>query len=217
MNLEQARHNMIEQQIRPWEVLDQTILDLLTRIARDEYVPAAYRNMAYADIEIPLDHGQVMMTPKVEARLLQGLAIRSSDSILEIGTGSGYLTALLANIGRHVFSVDIFPDFLEQAQRKLASHGIGNVTLEEGDASRRWTQGAPFDVVVITGSLPILPEPYKNILRPGGRLFAIVGQAPVMEAIVMTRIADNEWRSESLFETEFPILIGAQQPPQFSF
>jgi len=217
MNLEQARYNMIEQQIRPWDVLDQTVLDLLARIARDEYVPTDYRKLAYADIEIPLDHGQVMMAPRIEARLLQGLGIRSSDSILEIGTGSGYLTALLANIGRHVFSVDIFPDFLEQAQRKLSSHGIGNVTLEEGDGSRRWTQGAPYDVVVITGSVPILPEAYKNILRPGGRLFAVVGQAPVMEAIIMTRIGDDEWHSESLFETELPTLIGAQQPPQFSF
>lgn len=217
MNLEQARYNMIEQQIRPWDVLDQTVLDLLARVPRDEYVPLAYRNMAYADTTIPLDHGQVMMAPKIEARLLQSLAIRPTDNILEVGTGSGFLTALLANIGRHVFSIDIFPDFVDQAHKKLAKHGIHNVTLEQGDGSRRWTQGAPFDVVAITGSLALLPESYKNILRTNGRLFVVLGQAPVMEAVLVTRVSEEGWRRESLFETELPMLINAEQPSQFSF
>jgi protein-L-isoaspartate(D-aspartate) O-methyltransferase len=215
VNLEQARANMVLQQIRPWEVLDQRVLDLLEELPREDFVPEAYRKLAYADIAIPLGHAEVMMPPRLEARMLQALNIQPTETVLEIGTGSGFCTALLAKLGRHVFSVDIHPEFTAAAAQRLASHEIINVTLETGDAARGWASCGQVDVIALTGSLPILPEVFEQSLQPGGRLFAIVGDAPAMEAILITRLSEDEFRRETLFETDLPALRNAQQPNRF--
>jgi protein-L-isoaspartate(D-aspartate) O-methyltransferase len=217
MNLEQARYNMVEQQIRTWEVLDPRILELVARARREDYVPVAFRRLAFADMNIPLEHGQVMMQPKVEARLLQGLDIKPGERILEIGTGSGFLTSLLASLGQHVYSVDLFPDFSRAALEQLAQHGHKNVTLEVGDAATGWDRHAPYDVIVLTGSVPVLPEAFKASLAPGGRLFAVVGTSPVMEALVVTRIGSGGYAERSLFETDLPALVNAHAPVRFEF
>ena len=216
MNLDQARLNMIEQQIRPWEVLDQRVLDLLNTVPREEFVPEAYRMLAYTDMSIPLGDGQVMMPPRVEARIVQSLNLQEDETVLEIGTGSGYVTALLASLARQVISVDINPDMIRQASDKLAAHGITNVTLETGDGARGWNAHAPYDVIVVTGSLPILPPTFKQALKVGGRLLAIVGDSPAMEVLLITRIGEMEWAEEALFETDLPALINAPQPERFS-
>ena len=217
INMAQARHNMIEQQIRPWDVLDQRVLELIASLPRDNFVPEAYLKLAYADINIPLDHDQVMMAPKVEARMLQALNIKKTDTILEVGTGSGYATALLANSGKHVYSVDIYADFISQADRKLADLGINNVTLEAGDAVSGWDSYGPYDVIAITGSLPLLPDNFLQSLKLGGRLFVITGQEPVMEAFLITRTAEQGWAKQALFETVLPPLVNAPHPQRFIF
>jgi protein-L-isoaspartate(D-aspartate) O-methyltransferase len=217
MELEQARFNMIEQQIRTWDVLDQNVLDLLEQLPRENFVPATYRELAYADIIIPLDHDQVMMQPKVEARMLQALQIEPTDRILEIGTGSGYVTALLAKAGNEVLSIDIFPDFTRAAKNKLEDFGITNVTLETGDASHGWHSDALFDAIAITGSLPIIPPEFQRLLNRGGRMFVVTGEPPVMEAVLIRRVGEHEWSRESLFETELPMLKNAPRPSQFVF
>jgi len=216
MNLDQARLNMIEQQIRPWEVLDQRVLDLLNTVPREEFVPEAYSMLAFTDMSIPLGDGQVMMPPRVEARIVQALNLQEDETVLEIGTGSGYVTALLASLARQVISVDINPDMIRQASDKLAAHGITNVTLETGDGARGWNAHAPYDVIVVTGSLPILPATFKQALKVGGRLLAIVGDSPAMEVLLITRIGEMEWAEEALFETDLPALINAPQPERFS-
>lgn len=216
-NLEKARFNMVEQQIRPWEVNDQTILDLIKRVPREDFVPPAWRHLAMADTNIPIGEGQVMMTPVVEARMLQALQVRPEETVLEVGTGSGYVTALLAALARHVYSVELRPTLLEAARARLADGDVLNVTLEEGDAAREWPRHAPYDVIVLTGSLSLPPEAYKASLRVGGRLFAILGEAPVMEATLFTRTGDSDWRVEGLFETCLPPLDNAPQPDHFVF
>ncbi len=215
--IEQARFNMIEQQIRPAEVLDQNVLDAIATMPREDFVPDAFRHLAFADIEIPLGHDQRMLTPILEGRMLQALALRSTETVLEIGTGSGYSTALLARLGRHVTSVEIFPEFTRRAQEALNRHHINNVTLEIGDACQDWSSGAPYDVVAITGSLPLMPENYKNRLKIGGRLFAIVGESPVMECVLVTRLGEKEWAQEALWETDAPPLVNAPRPKRFVF
>ena len=215
MSIEQARFNMIEQQIRPWEVLDPRVLELLPQVPREDFVPPAQRKLAFADTEIPLGHDQVMMPPRLEARLLQALAILPADTILEIGTGSGYLTALLARSGQHIYSVDIFAEFTVSARQKLTAHGINNVTLETGDAARGWNQHGPYDVIAVAGSLPLFADVFQQQLNVGGRLFMIVGRAPSMEALLITRVGPAEWTRESLFETCVPALINAPQPQAF--
>jgi len=217
MDVEQTRYNMVEQQIRPWEVLDQQVLDLLFKVKREEFVPPQYRSLAFVDMEIPLGHGEKMLAPKIEARLLQELSIRPGDRILEVGTGSGYMTALLASLGGHVDSVDIVPEFTQAAAAKLAAHHITNVTLEIGDAARGWNKQAPYDAIVITGSVPILPEVFKQGLGRGGRLIAIVGELPVMEARLITRVGDGAFNSIGLFETCIAPLKNALQPKRFVF
>lgn len=216
MNIEQARFNMIEQQIRTWEVLDQGVLDLLTQVPREEFVPPAFRKLAFADMNVPLAHGQVMMQPKLEARLVQSLDLQPQDMVLEIGTGSGYLTALLAKRARHVYSVDLYADFSAEARPKLSTHGIGNVTLETGDAAQGWAQHGPYDAIAVTGSLPLFSEAFQRQLKTGGRLFMIVGGSPAMEALLITRLGKEQWLRESLFETDIPALINAPQPPAFT-
>lgn len=217
MNMAQARHNMIEQQIRPWDVLDQRVLELIDGLPRDRFVPTAYLKLAYADVNIPLDHGQIMMMPKVEARMLQALDIKNTDTILEVGTGSAYVTALLASCGKLVYSIDIYPDFTDSANRKLTEFEISNVKLETGDAVNGWDRHAPYDVIAICGSLPSLPDSFLQSLKIGGRLFVITGQEPVMEARLVTRTSEQGWIDQTLFETVLPPLINAPQPQRFVF
>ncbi|VAW86756.1 Protein-L-isoaspartate O-methyltransferase [hydrothermal vent metagenome] len=207
MDVEQARFNMIEQQIRPWEVLDDKVLSLITETSREDFVPESERKLAFADISIPLMHGQEMMQPKIEARLLQALAIKETEMVLEIGTGSGYLTALLAGLAKHVYSVDIFPEFTAEAAEKLKQSGIKNVTLKTEDAAQLQSKHQPYDAIAFTGSCPTPPSEYLNALRVGGRLFVIVGEAPVMEALLYTRTSNDSWTKESLFETVLPALL----------
>ena len=217
MDIEQTRFNMVAQQIRTWYVLDDNVLDLLYKLKREEFVPAENRAMAFVDMEIPLGHGQVMLTPKMEARIVQELHIRKTDKILEVGSGSGYMTALLAERGEHVYSVEIIPELKAMAEANLKAHGITNVTLEQGDAARGWPQHAPYDVIVLTASTPALPEAFQNSLNPGGRLFAIVGEDPVMEAVLITCVATGQFTSTTLFETSTAPLINALQPTRFTF
>lgn len=216
MDIEQARFNMIEQQVRPWDVLDQQVLDTMARIPREAFVPEKYRALAFADINIPLEHEQVMMAPKVEGRLLQALAITPGDSVLEIGTGSGYLTACLAALGNHVTSYEVFPDLSQTAGEKLAASGCRNVTLIEGDAAGGIDRSTRYDVIAVTGSLPELRPTFHNNLSHGGRLFMITGTPPVMEAVLVTRIDDDNWKTESLFETSLPPLVNAVAEQRFA-
>ncbi|MDV6343072.1 protein-L-isoaspartate O-methyltransferase [Nitrosomonas sp. Is37] len=216
-NLEQNRFNMVEQQIRTWNVLDPTILNLLYKVRREEFVPAAYRSLAFTDMEIPLDHGAVMLTPKMEARILQELHIKKTDIILEVGSGSGYMTALLAELGAHVYSVEIVPELCTLAKMNLQTHGITNVTLEQGDAAQDWPQHGPYDVIVLTASTPVLPEAFQKSLNPGGRLFAIVGEEPLMEATLVTCVAPGVYHTKMLFETCTVPLRNTLQPKRFTF
>jgi protein-L-isoaspartate(D-aspartate) O-methyltransferase len=217
MNFDQARANMVEQQIRPWEVLDQAVLDLLYAVPREDFVPAAYRTLAFADMEIPIGEGEKMMAPKIEARLVQALAPRKHERVLEVGTGSGYLTALLAHRAAHVHSVEIRPALAAFGRGNLERHGIDNVTLEVGDAARGWPTRAPYDAIVLTGSTPVLPRTLLDQLAPGGRLFAVVGEAPVMVARLVTCSAPGAFRSAELFDTLLAPLVNAEQPPRFRF
>jgi len=217
MNIDQARFNMIEQQIRPWDVLDDRVLKVISSTPREDFVPERYRSLAFSDISIPLDHGQVMMPPKLEGRVLQSLDIRPTDRILEIGTGSGYLTACLAQLGQSVHSVDLYEDFIEQARARLQQHGISNATFEQADAAAGLASEGGFDVIAVTGSLPVLHQGFHGKLNPGGRLFVIVGKPPIMQALLITRIGEQEWNQESLFEISLPPLINAPEPESFSF
>ncbi len=216
-DMERARFNMVEQQIRTWEVLDQRVLDLLLRVRREEYVPQQYRALAFADMEIPLGHGEKMLSPKMEARMLQELALRPTDSVLEVGTGSGYMTALLASLGSHVYSADIVAEFTRDAGARLAAQGIANVTLENGDAARGWDRHAPYDAIVLTGSVPVLADAFTKSLLPGGRLIAVVGEPPVMEAQLITCVSVGACRTTGLFETCIAPLKNAPQPDKFVF
>ena len=217
MDIEQARFNMIEQQIRTWEVLDQTVLDLLNQLHREDFVPDNYRNLAFADIRIAIGHDQSMMTPKVEARLLQSLELEPDEAVLEVGTGSGYLTALLARSAGTVKSVDIYPDFVTAARNKLEQHGINNVDLEDVDIYQMLDTNNRFDVLVLTASLPKMDERFLNLLKDGGRMFVIVGESPVMEAWLISKQNASSWSYESLFETDLPAMIGALENERFHF
>lgn len=215
MDFEKARFNMVEQQIRTWEVLDQRVLDLLLKIPREHFVPQAYRKLAFADTQIPLDDAQVMMPPREEARLLQMLNLEGDEHVLEIGTGSGYLTALLAASSKHVTSIEVSPTLHSQAKEKLSLQGIRNVTLLEGHGLNGWPTDAPYDAIALTGSVPVLERQIQRQLKPGGRLFVVVGNAPAMEALLITRVGADDWSHESHFETVLPPLIGATAPNEF--
>lgn len=216
-DIERNRFFMVEQQIRTWEVLDPVVLDLLMRVHREDFVPPAHRALAFAEIEIPLGHGEVMLSPKVEARMVQELMIKNTDTVLEIGTGSGYMTALLASLARHVYSVDIVADFTRTAATRLSDAGLTNVTLETGDAARGWDKRGPYDVIILTGSVPVLPEAFQQSLNAGGRLIAVVGEAPVMRAQLVTRTQGSAFHTVTLFETCIPSLKNALQPQRFAF
>lgn len=215
--MEQALFNMIEQQIRPAEVLDATVLNTIAEIPREHFVPSEYQQLAYSDTNITLANGQVMMSPIQEARLLQALNIQPVDEILEIGTGSGYLTALLAKLGKQVTSVEIDQKLSSNTAQKLRQHNITNVTLEVGDASKGWPQKAPYDAIAITGSLPVMCDDLKQQLKEGGKMFVIVGSEPAMSATLITRVGENQWSEEELFETVIPPLDNVEKPPQFVF
>ncbi len=217
MNVEQARFNMVEQQIRPWEVLDPGVLGLLFEVKRERFVPEAHRDLAFADLEIPLGHGEAMWAPKLEARVLQELAVGAGDSVYEVGTGSGYLTALLARLAREVVSAEIHPDLLERARANLRAAGASNVTLLEGDSARAPLGESAFDVIVLTGSVPVLPQAFVGRLKPGGRLFAVTGDAPMMRATLLRRPARGAPESVALFETLLKPLVNAEQPARFRF
>lgn len=214
-NMEQARFNMVEQQIRPWDVLDLRVLDLLSEVKREQFVPPAHKEMAFMDTEIPLGHDVCMWQPRVEARVLQELHIRPGDHVLEVGTGSGYLTALLSRLAKKVTSVEIVPELRAFAEKNLAARRIDNVTLALGDAAQGWP--GTYDVIVLTGSVPVLPEAFKKSLNTGGRLFAIVGDAPAMQAKLITCVTPGMFESKTLFETNIPLLQNAVQPKRFVF
>ena len=217
MNLEQARHNMVEQQVRTWEVLDQDVLDLLYAVPREEFVPAALRNLAFSDMEIPIGQGERMWAPKLEARLLQELAVQRTERVLEVGIGSGYLTALLAHRAAHVYSVEIHPELAELGRSNLARHGKENISLEVGDGALGYPKWAPYDVIVLTGSTPVVPQSVLDTLAPGGRLFAVVGDAPVMTARISGCVATGAFRTVDLFETVLAPLLHCVQPSRFKF
>jgi protein-L-isoaspartate(D-aspartate) O-methyltransferase len=215
--IEQARFNMIEQQVRTWDVLDQQVLDTMKTIPREHFVPERYRSLAFADTNIPLGHEQVMMAPKLEGRLLQALAIAPDDRILEIGTGSGYLTACLATLGKHVTSFDIMPDFTAAAGEILLQEKIGNVSLHTADVANGIGSDERYDAIAVTGSLPVLRQQFHNNLAIGGRLFIITGELPIMEACLITRVDELNWSRESLLETCIPPLLNAARAQDFIF
>jgi protein-L-isoaspartate(D-aspartate) O-methyltransferase len=217
MNIEQARFNMIEQQIRTWEVLDPDVLELLSQVKREQFVPDEYRDLAFADLEIPLGHGEAMMQPKVEARVVQELAPKAHETVYEVGTGSGYLTALLAKRARHVTSAEYYPDLRAFGESNLRAAGITNVTLLEGDSAQAPLAESAFDLIVLTGSTPILPQAFLDRLKPEGRLFAVVGDAPVMKAILVRQPQPGAFQHQELFETMLKPLVNAPQPPRFRF
>jgi len=216
-NVELARLNMIEQQIRPCDVLEGRILELLKHVRREHFVPADKRKLAFVDMEIPLGHGASMWHPKLEARALQELHLAPGDKVLEVGTGSGYLTALLATLAAQVTTVEIVPELSAFARQNLAACSLSNITFELGDASRGWNYGASYDAIVLTGSTPILPEAFQNSLNIGGRLFAIVGDAPVMEAKLITRVAPGTFETANIMEACVAPLQNAEQPKRFAF
>lgn len=217
MNFERARHNMVEQQVRPWEVLDGRVLDLFESIQREDFVPVRYRKLAFADLAIPLDHDQVMMRPVVEGRMLQALELRDDETVLEIGTGSGFITACLCQLAQRVVSVELFEDLSEAAARRLREKGYDNLELFNGDVMSGWQPEQAHDVVVVTGSVPGVPGAFRGWVNPGGRMFVIEGDAPAMKARMLRRLNVADWAEESLFETDVPALLNAQRTPRFEF
>ena len=217
MNLELARSKMISQQIRACNVLDDQLLDLISKTPREHFVPSRYQGLAFADIHIPIGHQQVMMTPQVEARMLQALNIKPTDKILEVGTGSGFVTALFAKLGQFVYSIEYIEEFVPRAKEKLSALGIDNVSIQIGDGIDAWEKQQPYDVICFTGALSHISKNLGQQLKIGGRLFAIVGQAPNMHATLLTRLAEDQWQTQVLFETLIPPLLLKQNQKQFIF
>ena len=211
MDFEKARFNMVEQQVRPWDVLNPRVLDVISEVPRENFAPEQYKNLAYVDTRIPIgsyeDTPCTMANPVIDGRILQELDIQDEDLILEIGTGSGYLTACLAKLGRHVDSVDINEDFTAMAEKNLATLGINNVNLATGDASITWEQKRNYDVIAITAAMTGIPKSYKEMLKEGGRLFVVTGDAPAMTAKLVTRTGPKTWTVEDLFETSIDRMI----------
>lgn len=216
MNRDFARQQMVQQQVRAWDVLEPGILNVLTMVPREQFVPAAFEPLAFADTEIPLGHGQFMMTPTVEGRLLQALAPEKSHDVLEVGTGSGFLCACLARLARSVTSIDVYEDFLQSAKTRLDDARIDNVELQAMNAMQELPD-RQFDAIAVTGSIQTFDPRFVTALKPGGRMFVIVGHAPVMDARLVVRTGDSDWRTESLFETEVTPLVDGGSPPQFLF
>ncbi len=217
MDTQFARNQMVTQQVRAWDVLDLRVIAIFDSLPREQFVPERYRKLAFADMQIPLAHEQVMMAPKVEGRLLQALVTQPDESALEIGTGSGFVAACLARMAGEVLSVDIFPNFTDAADKTLKALGMHNVRLETRDGTQLDWLTQRFDVIAVTGSLPVYDKQYAERLKLGGRLFVIVGQPPVMEALLITRVGEDAWSRESLFETGLPALVNASVPHSFRF
>ena len=215
MNFERARLNMVEQQVRPWEVLDRSVLDLMEQAPRDAFVPAEYRCLAYADTAVPIGDGEVMLHPRVEGRLLQAIRAAPNERVLEVGSGSGFLTYLLSRCAGHVVGVELRPMLAERARANLAAVGAGNATIETGDGSDGWERDAPYDVIAVGGSVPTLTPAFEEQLAIGGRLFVFVGSPPAMEAMLVRRTGEREWVRKSLFETVVPPLAGCETPGKF--
>lgn len=216
MNVEQARFNMVEQQVRPWDVLDARILDLLFEVRREDFVPPAWRTLAFSDLEIPLGHDAVMLSPKMEARMLQELDLHAAGHALEIGTGSGYVAALMGRLAHQVTSVEIVPELAASAAARLHSLGCDNVDVMVGDGARDWPQRSDWDAILVSGALPTQPDGLLSRLAPGGRLLAVIGDAPVMRAILWQRTGAG-FQHTVLFETQIPSLRNASQPERFTF
>jgi protein-L-isoaspartate(D-aspartate) O-methyltransferase len=217
MNFEHARFNMVEQQLRPWGVADPEVRRLLMTVRREDYVPPAVRALAFADIEIPLSGGQTMLKPSIEGRVLQAVGTSHADSVLEIGTGSGYFAALLAANAERVYTVEVDPELARFARDNLERSGVTNVTVEEGDASQGWYSRAPYDLIVVSGGLPEHSEGLLTQLKPDGRLFAFIGTPPAMKACIIFRNDKKAAQSHSLFETTVPMLRHILQAPTFNF
>lgn len=217
MIIQNAQINMVKQQLRTGEVLDETILSLFETMPRHEFLPPNLQSFAYCDLQIELPHKQRMMTPLEEGKLLQALALKKTETVLEVGTGTGFLTALLSKLCKQVISIDYFPDFTEAAKKKLANHHCTNVELLTGDASRGWLEKAPYEVIVFTGSLEELEETQRLQLLPGGRLFAVIGKEPVMQGQVHHLDHNGNWHSQLIFETNIPPLINPLKPKDFVF
>ncbi len=217
IDFEKARFNMIEQQIRPWDVLDSGVLSLLGVVKREDFVPAAHRSLAFFDTEVPLPSGQAMLSPKVEARLLQELNLHRHERALEIGAGSGYMAALLSHRARQVVTLEIDPTLARLASDNLARAAIANVSVIEGDGSKTLPAAGPFDAILLSGSVPSVPQPLMSQLSIGGRLIAIVGLQPVMQAVRVTRVGERDYRTVELFDTLVPRLSGFDEPSRFHF
>lgn len=217
MNFEQARYNMVEQQIRPWEVLDFDVLDLLMSVRREEFVPEAYKSLALSEAEIPLGHGASMLIPVIEGKILQAIQVKRSDKVLEVGAGSGYFAALLAARADWVRTVEIDPALVTMAHENLKRYGVENVIVEEGDAIRGWPGNAPYDLIVVSGGVPFIPETLLQQIKVGGRLFAFVGEPQLMTATLVTQVSEGNFRTESLFENAVPMMRNAPQKSQFKF
>ena len=217
MNFEKARFNMVEQQIRPWEVLDFDVLDLLMSVRREEFVPEAYKSLALSEAEIPLGHGASMLIPVIEGKILQAIQVKRSDKVLEVGAGSGYFAALLAARADWVRTVEIDPALVTMAHENLKRYGVENVIVEEGDAICGWPSKAPYDLIVVSGGVPFIPEPLLQQIKVGGRLFAFVGEPQLMTATLVTQVSEGNFRTESLFENAVPMMRNAPQKSQFKF
>jgi len=220
MDLQLARSNMIEQQVRPWDVLDQRVLDVLAEVPREAFLNEKHQGLAYSDFQLPIGHGQHMLKPTIDGRLLQALLLRLTDTVLEIGTGSGYLTACLAKLCAHVDSIEIIPELAGSAKQRLEALGVTNVSVMQQDASATWDAKDGYDAIAFAGSIPAIPDYYRNKLNVGGRLFALIGEAsrPTMEAVVVTRVHEQEWARESLFEaTVDPLVNFDSVSPDFVF
>lgn len=217
MNIEQARHNMVEQQIRPWDVLDQQVLDAIESTPRENFVPEPHRNLAFCDIQIPLENGRVMMEPKLEGRMVQTLDIKPGDSVLEVGAGAGYTAALMAKLGAQLTSIDIDPAMVALARKNLADNGIEGVRLEHGDICAGWNEGTRFDRVAMTAAIPARRSDLEEYIAVGGRMFVVVGEAPIMEALLITRAGERDFVAESLFDTCLPYLSHSELPESFEF
>ena len=217
MNFDQARLNMVENQVRPWEVLDGRVLDVISRVHREDFVASTHRQLAFADLCLPLGHGEVMMKPVVEGRVLQALELLPTDHVLEIGTGSGFLTACLAGLAAQVTSVDIQRDFTEAAGKRLQNAAIANVTLVTGDAINDWQPTELFDALVVTGAVATIPARWLTWLKPGARALVVRGQSPVQQATLLTHEGAGRYREEALFETDLPYLTHAEPSKRFVF
>ncbi len=217
MNIDQARFNMIEQQVRPWEVLDHNVLQVMSDIPREVFVPQQYRDLAFSDVEIPLTGGQATLQPRIEGRIMQSLDIKADDRILEIGTGCGYMTACLSRLGDSVVTIECIQKLSDEAKKNIEAQNISNVNFRVGDAAGGWDQDGPFDVIAVTGSMPVIPKKLKSVLHKRGRLFVIQGVAPVMHAKLITRNSSDGFQEETLFEISIPALSGVNVSKEFVF